>query len=229
MPKLQEYVAPSRELRPDNTGYQAFETEGRRIGGMYRDAATTMIAAAKSNAAAISDKAQWPFALFDLQQKFAAKTSTGASGLMNFNTRASSRGGQIDDQFSPRVMPNLYAANLADADNFNNPLSKSLSPAGAHASTLDAEASRLTNTLRGLIGSGDPTGGMAGPRVSPNADAEASANAWGQSISGVPSVPVSSSGDWGVDAGGGSGALTDVSDVSSAPVSDLGGGAFGGM
>lgn len=193
MPKLQEYVAPTRELRPENQGYQAFETAGRRVGGMYREAASGTVAAAKAGAQALVDKAQWPFTLFELKRRFTEpeKTTetTGAGGVGGFSVRKS-RSSLADEQFAPRVMPNLYAANLASGayDVPYNPLSRSLSPEGAHLNTLDSAAASLTNQLRGLIGSGDRTGGTLGP--SPNQDAINSAEAWGRTIAGVP-VPTS--------------------------------------
>lgn len=210
MPKLQEYIAPSRELRPDNSGYQAFETAGRRVGGMFREAGANTLAKARAEAATLADKAQWPFTLFALKQKFQppkpAAPAGAAGGGVAFNVRGSRGTSYGDAQFAPRIMPNLYAANLSNVNEFYNPLSAGLSPEGAHQRTLADEAARLSNQLKGLVGSAGGYGGVSGP--GPNADAEASANAYGQSIAGVPvptgyGGPTPPAGEIGGDYGGG--------------------------
>lgn len=204
MPKLEQYVAPQKEIRPDNQGYQAFETEGRRIGGIYREIGKDTADAAKANAAILTNKAQWPFTLFALQQKFTPKPNLANN--VGFRVLGGVNGTAQDDQFARRVMPNLAAANAADqaAENFANPLSSSLSPQGAHDTTLAAQAAALTVQMRGLIGAGDTTGGFRGPGPGPNADAQASADAWGASLAGQPTgTGIGSNNDTGGDFGGG--------------------------
>lgn len=200
MPKLQEYVAPSRELRPENTGYQGFETAGRRVGGMYRESASDIATTAKVSAQTLADKQQWPFTLFALKQKFDAAAKGKGGGFRVVPSKPS----VTDAQFGERIMPNLYAEDLAAsaAENaYQNPMAKYLSPEGAHQQSLADQAAQLTKQLQGLIGT--PAGSVSGggsingvgvpmPTLgpSPNADAEASAN--GQNIYGVP-VPTGGS------------------------------------
>lgn len=208
MPKLQEYVSPSRELKPDNQGYQAWETAGRRVGGLYREAAGDTARTAKIKAQMLADEAQWPFTLFALKQKFAPpKATTAETAAPGGGFRVA--GGSSGMDLSRRSMPNLAAANYAsqreEAYALYNPLSKSLSPEGAHNTTLADEARRLTNQLVGLVGGGGTFSTM--PGTSPNADAYASADAWGRSVAGVPvSTGVGSYTDpgYGWDYGGGS-------------------------
>lgn len=209
MPKLQEYTAPTKELRPSNEGFNAFETAGRRVGGMYREAGADIARAASANAQTLTDKGQWPFTLFALQQKFAQGSARTYSG---FRTGASGTS-MADEQFAPRNMPNLAlenaSANFADGTPAGI---SSLTPDGAHMATLDQQAALLSGQLQGLIGSGDPTGGMSGP-VDPNAAANAGAQQlWGfqgsNGYTGPPQPIGQNSGT--IDNGGGGGDLAPV-------------------
>lgn len=176
MAKLQEYVAPQKELRPSNEGFNAFETAGRRVGGMYREAGADLARAATANAATLTNTDQWPFTLYALKQKFMAQK---AQSGMNFRT-AVAGSSAADEQFANRVMPNLSLENAqANATDGTPGGISSLTPEGAHQATLDAQAALLTGQLQGLIGAGDPTGGMNGPAPTYNTDAQASANQWG--------------------------------------------------
>src|SRR5713226_6189182 len=83
MARIAEYTAPTVTLRPDEKGYAAFETAGRRIGPLYSQAAEDLTQAGKLTAQGIEDTGKTQMAIADLIRQPAA-TSTGAKGGVNF-------------------------------------------------------------------------------------------------------------------------------------------------
>jgi hypothetical protein len=204
MPKLQEYVAPSRTLNPSSAGYSAYQTAGRRVGGMMRQAGEDMVRAARAQGQVLTDKAQWPFTLFDLKQKFTKPAAgTGEDTSVSFGVRPS-RGSMADEQFAPRVMPNLARANLSSQmeEGYDNRLAGRLSPYGARQESIANQAALLAEETRALIGT--PGSGVyrqrpLGPSQNPGVDP-----AWAQSVTGQAVDTGLSSNDPGyADYGGG--------------------------
>jgi hypothetical protein len=108
MAKIAEYIAPKTDLRPSDAGYQAFETAGRRLGSMYREAAADEIAGAKVAGAMAASAIEFPYLLQSLA------TPTGVS--VNTVGAGAAGGGKTDALGLPiQGQPNLAAENAAAA------------------------------------------------------------------------------------------------------------------
>lgn len=104
MAKIAEYVAPKTDLRPSNEGFAAFETAGRRVGSMYREAAQDQMTGAKLAGEMAFKDIEFPYLLQSLQSKGTA------SGGVSF--KAVGGGSGSKDAFgAPRKMPNLSSEN----------------------------------------------------------------------------------------------------------------------
>lgn len=82
MPSIKEFVA-SNTYRADSSGYNAFETLGRRVGGQYDQAGNDLRDIGRAQAAGISMLGRWPYNVIELEQrraKAAAASSKSASG-----------------------------------------------------------------------------------------------------------------------------------------------------
>ena len=75
MPRIPEYFAPDRTLRPSDTGFSAFETAGRRIGPLYREAGQDMARIGELQRQGIEAR-RWPFDILALEQR-----SQGGGGI----------------------------------------------------------------------------------------------------------------------------------------------------
>lgn len=68
MPTFSQYVAADRPLRPDEKGFAAFETAGRRIGPLYREAGQDMARIGELQRQGIEAR-RWPFDILALEQR----------------------------------------------------------------------------------------------------------------------------------------------------------------
>jgi hypothetical protein len=176
MAKIPEYIAAKTELRPSDLGFQAFETEGRRVGGMYREAANDMITGAKLAGEMAARDIEWPYIMQSLQ-------GGASSGGTNIKAVGGSSG--ADSAFPFQRMPDLSAEDAAAAGALPDG-SSTLPGAAARAAQL-TPLDKLTNALKGLMASAP----VPAPAPGPNAAAEDAANAWGRTITG----PVSTGAD----------------------------------
>lgn len=95
-----------------DSGYQAFETLGRRVGGQYDQAGNDIRDIGRAKADVINMVGRWPFNILELQKRTTAATAPAAAPRGGYNVRVAGGGSSITDaQFAPRVMPNLAALN----------------------------------------------------------------------------------------------------------------------
>lgn len=102
MPKLSQYFAPKTRIQPSERGYQAYETAGRRIGGMYAETARSEMESAKLAGDIAYNAVAYPALVNSLNPSSSASTkvvtAAGPSDLFSLN---------------PKKMPDLSAANTA--------------------------------------------------------------------------------------------------------------------
>jgi hypothetical protein len=202
MAKIAEYVAPKTELHPSEAGYSAFETAGRRLGGMYREAANDQITAAKLAGQMAASDIEFPYLLQSLQP---------ASGISIKSVGGSGSGGKDALGFKNQTFPDLAAENAA-AQN-------ALGESGA-ATPADLAARRPLQALAGAVGKlisvpgaaganppgGDYGGGSDGGAVSSGGDygggsdyVSPLADPFGGAYSGGPSSDNTIGGGTGID------------------------------
>lgn len=98
MAKIPEYVAPKASLQE---AYSAFETAGRRLGGMYRTAADSEITASKVAGETAAQGIEWPYVLQSL---------TPGSGV---SVKTVGGGSSSGSGFGATYSPNLAAEDAA--------------------------------------------------------------------------------------------------------------------
>lgn len=99
MPQLKEFVA-GNTYRADESGYSAFETLGRRVGGQYNEAGNDIRDIGRAQSAVTGMIGRWPFNIIELEQREAdraaklADAGRGAGGgSVNIGQGGRSRGG----------------------------------------------------------------------------------------------------------------------------------------
>lgn len=117
MPELKPFTA-ANTFRTDDSGYAAFETLGRRVGGQYEQAGNDFRDIGRAKAATINMLGRWPFNILELQKRETERYRTGVRGRSDgaepggMSVRAGRSGSSVTDaQFAPRRMPNLAALN----------------------------------------------------------------------------------------------------------------------
>lgn len=85
MPNIREFDAPKDQLHPDDKGFAAFETMGRRVGPLYNQAGQDVAKIGRLHAQEIQDR-RWPYNIMALQQ-------SGGGGGVNFRVVGSRGGG----------------------------------------------------------------------------------------------------------------------------------------
>lgn len=118
--RIKEFTAPEGGFRVNDSGYNAFETEGRRIGGSYNQAASDIEKIGRVQGDTTTSIGRWPFNILELQRQIAARraaiyeaaNNTGAGGIRGTSVRVvgGGRGGGIPD-FPYERMPDLAALN----------------------------------------------------------------------------------------------------------------------
>lgn len=108
MPSIKEFVA-SNTYRPEDKGYSAFETLGRRVGGQFDQAGNDIRDIGRAQAAATNMIGRWPFNIIELEQRAAKEAATvlrgqGAApgkGRGGFSIQGPGRGGYGGSRRSP--------------------------------------------------------------------------------------------------------------------------------
>lgn len=139
MAKIAEYVAPKTDLRPSNEGFAAFETAGRRVGSMYREAAQDQMTGAKLAGEMAFKDIEFPYLLQSLNP------TPAASGGVNFKAVGGS-GGKSGGFGAPGKMPNLSAANEAAQKELG------ISSSDRAATPSELAAQRPLQALSGALG-----------------------------------------------------------------------------
>lgn len=89
MPSIKEFVS-TNTYRPENSGYNAFETLGRRVGGQYDQAGNDLRDIGRAKAAVTNMLGRWPFNIIELEQRAAeqaavkSKPSSGGFSIGGF-------------------------------------------------------------------------------------------------------------------------------------------------
>lgn len=112
----------TNNARADDSGYSAFETLGRRVGGQYNQAGNDLEQIGRSKADVINMVGRWPFNLIELQQRAFRQANTaqqasapGRAPVMQSGVRVVGGPSITDSQFAPRYMPDLAALNEMSA------------------------------------------------------------------------------------------------------------------
>lgn len=170
--RIKEYEAPSGGFRVNDSGYNAFETEGRRVGGSYNQAASDLKEIGRVQADTTTSIGRWPFNILELQKQIAARraalytasTNTrtgGAGGIHGVSLRV--RGGAPSASDFPEMRyTNLATVNqMAEGANAFGQLSSGLVGGGGISTQIvggsrrgrsisDSEALRGANMARQL-------------------------------------------------------------------------------
>src|ERR1041385_2567652 len=115
MPTIKEFTAPVG-YRVNDSGFSAFETMGRRVGGQYNEAANDIRTAGRVRGDITRMIGRWPFNIIELEQRAAEQATARSGGGAGLRTRGGGGGGRggIPDPISDfpiERMPNLDALN----------------------------------------------------------------------------------------------------------------------
>ena len=114
MPELKQYFA-TNTYRPDESGFAAFETFGRRVGSEYGRAASDIKEIGRTKAATINMLGRWPFNILELEKRESERAMRSSpqsqSRPMGGVVTRPSSSGITDSQFGARYMPDLAALN----------------------------------------------------------------------------------------------------------------------
>lgn len=80
MAKIPVYVEPDREIHPEEKGFSAFETAGRRVGPAYNEAASLVRDQGRLTATIYKER-MWPFDILDLYQQQAKDNPQPTGGI----------------------------------------------------------------------------------------------------------------------------------------------------
>lgn len=167
MPRIREYTSSDRRLLPDERGFAAFETAGRRIGPLYNQAAADVTRSANSIAAAQFQNAElakqsaaiqmlpWQVARvgIDIAAQDQAEARRGSGGGGGGGGSRKPKGSGQQDPYASRQVSAGAPVIAAVADHIVNPKRATPQYGGyaAQENTAYADAQR-----RGLMDMGSP-------------------------------------------------------------------------
>lgn len=191
MARLPQYWAPKTKITPSERGFNAFETAGRRIGGLYAETARSEEQASKLAGDLAYNAIEFPFL-------YGSSTSTGS-----VSAKVTTAGGPSSAfSLKPETSPDLSAANAAAGITTDATGAATPSPGGKAIGGPDGEVTvlrgggttaldRYTQTVGQLL-SAQPS---YTPPISVGAGTSSTVTYWPSS--GAQGTPVDSTTDAG--------------------------------